>query len=176
MTEEVCALLKALPAPLTLALLLLTAPGCVVQDKEGTGGIDTADTGSAIDCTGVVPTFEALWASSGVTIAITCGIGDYDIGLAETDPTSPEPWTGEDCFHGYVTADGVNFMGCHPASYNGVSLLSVGSTSELVWGETTLFSQDLEPVITYAAFSDFSGACVTWGADPDYYSGCTLQE
>ena len=70
--------------------------------------------------------------------------------------------------------DGTTWLFCHPLGRTGTTLSSVGSVDEIVEGETTIFSFRLEDMITYAVWSDQTGACWTWGADVSYYTsvGC----
>ena len=81
---------------------------------------------------------------------------------------------GQDCYQGYEATDGTVYLFCHPMSSSGVALSSVTSISAIDEGSTTIFSNSLEDVITYAAFSDSTGDCWTWGHDTSYYTadGC----
>jgi len=121
------------------------------------------------------PSFSDSWSASGVTISITDGSGTYTLGMAETDPASSDPWTGEDCLDGYTLSDGTVLLYCHPLSSSGGAFSSGGDPNDLDEDNETVFTSALENVITYAAWSDSSGECWTWGADTSYYTGegCT---
>jgi hypothetical protein len=96
------------------------------------------------------------------------------MGMAETDPASSDPWTGEDCLNGYVLGDGSILLYCHPLSSTGGYFASGGNPLELDEDSETVFFSSLEDSITYAAWSDSTGDCWTWGARPSYYTheGC----
>ena len=163
-----------------LVLGLLALPGCPGGkcDSGGDCDSDSAGEGEGEGEGEVTPSFSASWSASGVTISIEDGSGSYEIGMAETDPASPDPWTGEDCLNGYTTGSGTTYLYCHPASSTGVALSTVTSLDDIVEGETTIFSSSLSSVITYAATSDSTGECWTWGHDTSYYTGagCTAAE
>lgn len=113
--------------------------------------------------------FYTTWSSSGILLDIVYGDGDYEFGMADTDPESADPWTGEDCFQGFTSADGQTWNLCHEMGSSGAALATVDSIDELVESETTLFRQHM--TITYYVISQRTGECWVWGADPAYYSG-----
>ncbi len=119
---------------------------------------------------GESPVFGSSWSASGVQITISGGYGTYLLGLVETDPGSSDPWTGEDCLYGYTLETGELLLYCHPLSESGGAFSTGGSTSSLEEGSETLFDETLQDVITYAAWSDVTGRCWTWGHDVSYYA------
>lgn len=156
--------------------LTLFAFGCPgdkgdsVPGDDSNGGDDSAD-----PCEGVDPTFNVTMSSSGVNLEITCGVGDYEFGMAETDATSSDPWTGEDCLDGYTTGDGTVYAFCHPADSTGVALTDVSSVNDIVEGSTTVMGGISEEVTTFIVYSLSTGSCWVWGDTPAYYASesCT---
>ncbi len=154
--------------------LVIGLVGCPGDDKCDSG--DSACGGESGEGEGegegeVDPTFSSSWSSSGVTISIENGSGSYTLGMAETDPASPDPWTGEDCLDGYTLSTGEVLLYCHGLSSSGGALSSGGDPNALAEGSETVFTSALEDVITYAVWSDTSGECWTWGNDTSYYTG-----
>jgi len=156
---------------------------------EGEGEGETSETGE----TGVgegegegegEPDFVATWVDDyTLKITITGGSGKYMMGMTETDATSADPWTGEDCLDGYVLSDGSMLLFCHPLDETGGTFESIypdvvdGTRDIFSLDEDTetLFYADFEDSITYGVWSASTGYCWTWGADPSYYTseGCT---
>lgn len=156
------------------------APACY-DDSWGGWDTDDWDSGDWHDSgedtgydPGDGPIFGVGWTAAGLTLYVDNGAGTYTLGMAETDPASPDPWTGEDCFNGYTSGDGTTWLFCHPLGEAGGALATVGSVDEIVEGESTILSFRFEDVITYAVWSDRTGECWTWGHDPEYYApaGC----
>lgn len=117
-----------------------------------------------------VPVFQADWNAVGVHITIENGHGTYTLGMAETDPVTPDPWTGEDCLNGYTSDSGTLYFFCHSLGTTGGDLESVSSLGDIVEGETTIFSDGLEEFITYAIWSEENLDCWTFGHDTSYYT------
>lgn len=141
------------------------APACARDSGPGD------DTGVAPILT---PTIEATWSETGVSVQIEGGEIRYLLGMVETDPSSADPWSGEDCLMGYVSPSGTISLYCHPMSSTGVSLRTVAEIDQIVEGETTLLDLSRADHITYAAFTEDNRACWTWGSEPGYYdsAGC----
>lgn len=161
---------------LTVAFLFPLA-GCP-GDKACDSGDSACETGGEGEGEGegeLEESFSASWGPSGVTIDIENGSGTYELGMAETDSASPDPWTGEDCYEGYTLGDGTLLLYCHPLSSSGGSFTGGGNPNSLDESSQTVFTSAFEDVITYYVSSDSTGECWVWGHDPDYYSGlgCT---
>ena len=151
---------------LTATLFMFGCPG----DKDDTGVESDADTDTDSD-TDADPTFSESWTGSGVNFTVDGGSGTYTLGMAETDAASPDPWTGEDCLNGYTLSSGTVLLYCHPLSSSGGSFTGGGSATALDESSETVFDSTFSSVLTYAAWSDDSGDCWTWGADTSYYTG-----
>ena len=131
--------------------------------------------------------FEAVWTSDStgdiLDIVVTGGSGTYTLGWVESEPGVSDPWTGEDCLNGYTASDGTLYLYCHPIERDGGTFESI--YEEVVSGSRTLRSLDedtetlftagFDRYLTYAAWSDGTGECWTWGYAPSYYTGegCT---
>lgn len=115
--------------------------------------------------------FYVDWSPSGVIVDIVYGSHEYELGMADTNPESADPWTGEDCFLGYTDADGQTWSLCHEMGPYGTALATVDTLDDLVESETTMLRDEQEDFITYYAISTATGECWTWGADPAYFSG-----
>lgn len=115
--------------------------------------------------------FAIAWNPSGLIVEVINGYGSYELGLADTDPANPDPWTGEDCLNGYTSSDGETWSLCHQMPPYGTSLTTVTSVDDLIEGETTLLSEEQEGTLTYYVISLSTGDCWVWGLDPAYYSG-----
>jgi hypothetical protein len=112
-------------------------------------------------------------------VDIVGGPGGYFFGMAETDPAVADPWTGEDCVYGDTLVEGgPTVLYCHYAGNTGTVLTTGGDRASLSY-QTTGFSAEQEPGVTYYLLSDSSfggsGDCWSWGHDPSYYAGpgCT---
>lgn len=162
---------------LVIALSLLTA-GCVGDGKPCASGVASGCEGEHADPDEYEGTgesaFAAVWTALGVTIDLENGQGTYRLGLAETDPSSDDPWTGEDCYKGYWTEDGDHLLYCHPLSATGGSFWYGGDPNDLDEDTETALSWAKAEVVTYYVSSDRTGECWVWGHDPDYYAslGC----
>lgn len=141
------------------------------HERDSDDPYDTGEPGGEVS-------FEADWSASGLVLSVYNGSGTYTLGLVETDEASPDPWTGEDCAYGYTTGSGTVYLYCHPLSSLGGALSSVSSVDQIVEGETTIFREAFEDVITYAVWSDITGDCWVWGHEWRYYAGlgCTVLE
>lgn len=123
------------------------------------------------------PTFAASWSAEGVTITVPLDRVITQVGMAETDPSSFDPWTGEDCVRGYTLSDGSSLLYCHPMAGESLSLESASDFMTLDEDTQTWFWRSSANAITYAAWDGGTGECWTWGNDPSYYTaadiGCT---
>lgn len=164
------------------SLLLLNA--CTLVSDSRTDAL--LETGTYVDTAGEVSEGEAegpleadaTLSANGVTITIENGSGEYVLGMAETDPASPDPWTGEDCLNGHVDA---GLLYCHRLSSTG-GVREHGFLTDLAddaeddddgyLSMYTLFFEDLQ--VTYALWNEDMD-CFTWGQDSTYYTGvgCT---
>lgn len=147
---------------------------CGEEDSADTGsGDETGGEGEGEGETGDGRlAFEVIWDEEGVTLVITNGEGAYNWGMAQTDARAAEPWTGEDCYMGYVTEEGTLDLFCHGATAEGDRLTTVYSVAELEL-DTTLFTDEIaaSETITYYVSSDTTPDCYVWGARPSYYGG-----
>jgi hypothetical protein len=144
---------------LVLAGFLVLA-GC--PDKGDSG--DTSETDADTDADADEIMVEVTWGGTSVSLDITNGTGSYLWGLAETDPSSGDPWTGEDCLYGYGA-----YAYCHPTSASGVTLEYGASPDNVVEGDTTVFySSDYASTVTYSLW-DGDDCVGSWGADATYY-------
>lgn len=121
------------------------------------------------------PTFTLNWTSTGLEITIAEGVGEVEMGLVDTDPLNPQPWTGEDCYYGYTTEDGTTYRYCHPLASTGGALQSGGDPLSLEPGTQTVFDWNYGDTLTYL-FMD-STSCWVMGHDPTWYDGmgCTVR-
>lgn len=147
----------------------LALAGCPGDKDSGDTSGDTdadADGDSDSDADLIV---EVAWGGSDVTLSITNGSGSYWWGIAETDPSSDDPWTGEDCLYGYGGA----YYYCHPSSASGVTLSYGATVDNLVEGDTTVFPDNSYAATTAYSLWDASGEnCLgAWGSDATYYDG-----
>lgn len=152
-----------------VALALACGPD---KGQDSDSPIDSEDTGDPIP----EVSFAVAWDGAGVDISIANGSGGYTLGLVETTPGSPDPWTGEDCLNGYTLGGGNVLLYCHPMSDSGGYLESVDAVSQIVEGDTTLFNSSFEANIGYVLISDSTTECWTLGAQAaTYYAelGCT---
>jgi hypothetical protein len=157
-------------------LAALTAcPGVDDDDDPGRGrgenpcGWDTACGDVDVDA----PSIDMTWDAEGVTVWISgMDTTGFDFGIAET-ADGVNGWYGEDCLNGTL---GYNLCHVFNNSQSG-TLLSVfddvQSEADLdlvVAGETTLFHQVFDGMLTYVVTID-NGECFVWGNDPSYYLG-----
>ena len=142
----------------------------------------STDTSDSSGCSGEgegESSVAVTWTTTGFNVAIANGSGDYTLGVAETDPSISDPWTGEDCLNGETLADGTVYRYCHALSSTGGSAIT-GTLSDLeadddgsgTLSEYTLFSSEFETRLTYVLYAG-DGSCSTFGADTSYYL-CSL--
>ena len=122
-----------------------------------------------------VPQFTASWEQNTLVVTITGGVGNYTLGIAESDPSSAAPWTGEDCYNGFVNPDGTILLYCHPLTSTGGQFTGGGNPYYLNEDIETVFTPALADMMTFAAWNGDMSACWTWGANPDYYAGAGCQ-
>lgn len=153
-------------------LLSAFAVACIPTGK------DTADTSDDIVDTDTDITEPELgaaveWGDDSVELTIENGSeeADYMWGIAET-ADSTDPWTGEDCYGGYVLNDDTVLSFCHPVADDGGMLAYGASPNDIVEGATTVFgSADFEARTTHI-LDDYAtgGSCWVWGEDTSYYA------
>jgi hypothetical protein len=157
-------------ALLGCALLL----GGACADK-GTDSSVPGDGGAADSGEG--RTVAVSWTSSGVVLEIQGGfLAGSTFGIAETNPSAADPWTGEDCYHGDTLSDGTHVAWCHEVR-DGVHLFQCGGDpASLDAALETAFPCGTAPIVTYL-LTDSAGGCWYWGAadGSEYYAdlGCT---
>lgn len=160
--------LSLLPVP-----LLLSACGVEKHDGDDEGG--TSDGGSGEGDGGWTDetVMDCRWGGGGLEVILVYGAeGGYDFGMAETGAVA-DPWTGEDCYRGYTSGDGVSVGFCHFLSPSGGFLQTVKAVEDVVDGATTLHSEWIEN--TYLLAEADSGRCWVFGHDIGYFEGlgCT---
>ena len=76
--------------------------------------------------------FHVSWQSDLLFVRISQGEeGSWWFGIAETDPTLADPWTGEDCHNGDSLDGETSIVWCHPIEAQGTSLNFGGSPTSL---------------------------------------------
>lgn len=150
---------------------------CLNGDTAASGDVDTdADSDSDTDAD-ADPVFDVAWGDLGLTFTVDGGSGTYNLGIAETAPNS-DPWTGEDCLHGYALGSGDVLLYCHEDLRDGDTLAYNGDPIDLDESRETVFPNDqFEARVTYYVDANATGECFVWGNDPSYYAGlgCTQQ-
>ena len=165
--------MKVSHAPM-LWFLPMLAEGCQRGDKceaacDSTSPPDS-DSASASEGEGEGDSLQVDWDASGLTVTLPSGYAITRLGMAETDPSSFDPWTGEDCVRGYTQSDGSTLLYCHPVAGSSLTLLSASDFTTLDEDTQTAFWRSSANAITYAIWDDSTGACWTWGNDPSYYT------
>lgn len=153
----------------TIALVACTGggPGGGNDSDGATDDTDTDGPGEAPASFGDA-TFDIAWDADGVTLMITDGSGDYELGMAETGQ-SGGGWYGEDCIEGQG-----GYFYCHTLPSSGGELTTVNEPWEVENGGSTLLADTQASGLTYAVWNDDED-CITWGDDPIYYTAedCT---
>lgn len=166
-----------------LSAIVGVGSGCAGESADSAAAKRPADTaavgGGEGGAAGPVPQAPPEWSvrllPEGVELTVEGGPGGYWFGLTES---AEGGWTGEDCVHGFTTADAEQIFYCHEAPDRGKrTFVRVPSLREMN-GATTLFDAANEGMLTYYLYSDplfgGSGECWVQGADPAYYAaeGC----
>jgi len=92
------------------------------------------------------------------------------MGLAQTGDCDGDCWVAESC-----TADAIGGAVCHDLSEDGVVLLPVSATDQVLPSHTTRVTPGQQGFLTFML--DDGAQCYTWGHDPTFYAeryGCSV--
>lgn len=119
---------------------------------------------------------EDVLASDQSNVCLS-GPGSFRFGMAQTG-LGEAGWYGEDCLPGDAGSPGTDL--CHTLAPHGGTdcLLHVDDREEVVESRTTLFTNRIEDLANNTFAYLFDDGCVTYGANPEYYTealGCEVQ-